>query len=96
MKINEYIKAFYEKNDDIRPLPWIMCRDGFRMSVQVGHGINSIPKHIISAEEWKKRKKIYMCRMRSAKCRRRSSKTICRRSGKFIGNNICIRTSKSG
>lgn len=51
MKINEYIKAFYEKNDDIRPLPWIVCRDGFRMSVQVGHGINSIPKHIISAEE---------------------------------------------
>lgn len=60
MKINEYIKVFYEKNDDIRPLPWIMCRDGFRMSVQVGHGINSIPKHIISAEEWKNGKR-YIC-----------------------------------
>ena len=47
MKINEYIKAFYEKNDDIRSLPWIICKDGFRMSVQVGRGMNSIPKHII-------------------------------------------------
>ena len=51
MKINEYIKAFYEKNDDIRSLPWIICKDGFRMSVQVGRGMNSIPKHIISEKD---------------------------------------------
>lgn len=40
MKINDYIKEFYENNDDIRPLPWIICKDGFRMSVQVGRGMN--------------------------------------------------------
>ena len=57
MKINEYIKAFYEKNDDIRSLPWIICKDGFRMSVQVGRGMNSIPKHIISDEEWENGKR---------------------------------------
>ena len=60
MKINEYIKAFYEKNDDIRSLPWIICKDGFRMSVQVGRGMNSIPKHIISDEEWENGKR-YVC-----------------------------------
>ena len=49
-----------EKNDDIRSLPWIICKDGFRMSVQVGRGMNSIPKHIISDEEWENGKR-YVC-----------------------------------
>ena len=60
MKINDYIKAFYENSDDIRSLPWIICKDGFRMSVQVGRGMNSIPKHIISDEEWENGKR-YIC-----------------------------------
>ena len=60
MKINEYIKAFYEKNDDIRSLPWIICKDGFRMSVQVGRGMNSIPKHIIATKNGKTEKDMYV------------------------------------
>lgn len=60
MKINEYIKAFYEKNDDIRSLPWIICKDGFRMSVQVGRGMNSIQSILLATKNGKTEKDMYV------------------------------------